>query len=65
VQLDRALGNTLLREEGGYLEPLISLELNHLTEFVVVDESAVASEFLGEHRHIAHSTIRVVKYVPS
>lgn len=46
VQLDCALGDTLLREECGHLEPLISLKLDHLPEFVVIDESAVAGEFL-------------------
>ena len=46
MQLDRALGNTLLREECGYFEPLISLELDYLTEFVIVDKSTVASKFL-------------------
>jgi hypothetical protein len=47
VQLDRALGDTFLREECRYLEPLISLELDYLTKFVVVNKSAVASKFLA------------------
>jgi hypothetical protein len=46
MELDRGLGNTLLREECGYLSPLVTLELDDLTHLLVVDEGAVASELL-------------------
>jgi hypothetical protein len=46
VQLDGGLGDPFLREEVGDLEPLITLKLNDLTHLLVVDESAVAGEFL-------------------
>ena len=47
MELDRGLGNTLLREESGYLGPLVTLELDHLAHLLVVDEGAVASELLA------------------
>jgi len=48
MQLDGTLGDAFLDEECGDLEPLISLELNHLSKLFVVDECAVTSEFLLE-----------------
>ena len=59
VQLDRALGNTLLCEECGYFEPLISLELDYLTEFIVVNESAIASKFLGACQTSRYATMKI------
>jgi hypothetical protein len=47
MELDRGLGNTLLREECGYLSPLVTLELDYLAHLLVVDEGAVASELLA------------------
>ena len=58
VQLDRALGDTLLCQERGYFEPLISLELDYLTKFVIVDKSTVASKFLPTDQKI-----RIICYV--
>ena len=46
VQLDGVLRNTLFDEEGGYLGPLVTLKLDHLTELLVFNEGAVAGEFL-------------------
>ena len=47
MELDRGLGNTLLREERGYLCPLVTLELDDLAHLLVVNEGAVTSELLG------------------
>lgn len=46
VNFDRALGNALFNQEVENLGTLISLELDNLSCFFVVYESAVASEFL-------------------
>jgi hypothetical protein len=46
MKLDRGLGDTLFYEERGYLGPLVTLELDDLTHLVIVDKSAIASEFL-------------------
>ena len=46
MELDRGPGNTLFREECGYLGPLVTLELDDLTHLLVVDEGAIASELL-------------------
>jgi hypothetical protein len=46
VQLDRVLRDTFLRQEVGYLETLITLQLDDFTGFLVVDKGAVAGEFL-------------------
>jgi len=46
VQLDGVLRDALLREELDNLEPLITLKLDDLTHFLVVNECAVASKFL-------------------
>ena len=59
VQLDRALGNTLLCEECGYFEPLVSLELDYLTEFIIVNKSAIASKFLTVCQTSRYATIKM------
>jgi hypothetical protein len=46
VKLDRRLGDALLGEEAGDLEPLIALELDDLAELFVVDKSTVACKIL-------------------
>jgi hypothetical protein len=46
MQFDSALGDPFLCEEVGYLESLITLELNDLAHLFIVDEGAVAGEFL-------------------
>jgi len=49
VDLDLVLGsNTLLDDESGDLLTLITLELDDLTEILVVNNSAVACELLFE-----------------
>ena len=47
MELDRGLGNTLLREERGYLCPLVTLKLDDLAHLLVVNEGAVTSELLA------------------
>jgi hypothetical protein len=49
VQLDGVLRNALLREEFDNLEPLITLQLDDLTHFLVIDECTVTSKLLGEN----------------
>ena len=46
VEFDRGLGDALVGQEIGYLEPLIALELNDLAKFFVVDKSTVACKIL-------------------
>ena len=46
MNLDRVLGNALLDEECGDLQPLITLELDDLASLLIIDEGSVASEFL-------------------
>ena len=46
VNLDSRLRDPFLGEEIRYLESLITLELDDLTHLLVVDEGAVAGEFL-------------------
>jgi hypothetical protein len=48
VQLNGVLRNALLREEFDNLKPLITLQLDDLTHFLVVDKGAVASKLLCE-----------------
>jgi hypothetical protein len=48
VDLDHSLGKAFFNEERGDLEPLISLKLDNLAKFFVVDYGAVASKFLRE-----------------
>lgn len=48
MQLDGVLRNALLREEFDNLEPLITLQLDDLTHFLVVDECTVTSKLLCE-----------------
>lgn len=48
VQLDGVLRNAFLREELDNLKPLITLQLDDLTHFLVVDECAVTSKLLCE-----------------
>ena len=47
MQLDGSLGDPFLGQEVRDLETLIALKLKDLTHFVVIDESAIACEFLG------------------
>jgi len=46
VEFDRGLGDALVSQEVGYLEPLIALELNDLAKFFVVNKSTVACKIL-------------------
>ena len=46
MHLDGGFLQTILDEEGGDLGTLISLELDDLAHFLIVDKSTVASEFL-------------------
>ena len=46
MHLDGGLLQTIVDEEGGDLGTLISLELDDLAHFLIVDKSTVASEFL-------------------
>ena len=46
MNLDRVLGDALLNEECGDLQPLITLELDDLAGLLIINESTVASEFL-------------------
>jgi len=48
MHLDGGLLQAILDEEGGDLGTLVSLELDDLAHFLIVDKSAVASEFLLE-----------------
>jgi len=48
VQLDGGLRDTLFREEGGYLETLITLKLDDLTHLLVFNEGTIAGKFLLE-----------------
>jgi hypothetical protein len=48
VQLDSVLRDTLVREELDNLKSLITLKLDDLTHFLVVNECAVASKLLRE-----------------
>ena len=48
MHLDGGFLQTILNEEGGDLGTLISLELDDLAHFLIVDKSAVASEFLSK-----------------
>lgn len=48
VYLYGGLGDALLSEELRNLHTLITLELDDLTGLLILDESAVASKFLGE-----------------
>lgn len=47
MQLDVSLRDSLFRKEVGDLDSLITLKLDDLTHLLVVNESAVASKFLG------------------
>ncbi len=47
VNLDLRLRETFLRKEGRYLEALVTLKLDNLTESFVFDDGSVASEFLN------------------
>ena len=47
MHLDGGFFQTILDEEGGDLGTLVSLELDDLSHFLIVDKSAVASEFLA------------------
>ena len=57
MHLDGGFLQTILDEEGGDLGTLISLELDDLAHFLIVDKSAVASEFLS--RLIKHIDRRI------
>ena len=46
MHLDGGFLQTILDEEVGDLGTLVSLELNDLAHFLIVDKSTVASEFL-------------------
>jgi hypothetical protein len=48
VHLDGGFLQTILDKEGGDLGTLISLELDDLAHFLIVDKSAVASKFLSK-----------------
>lgn len=48
VHLDGGPGDTFFSKEGEYLGPLITLELDDLAHLFVLDEGAVAGEFLLE-----------------
>jgi len=48
VHFNGVLGDTLLREEVGYLETLITLQLNDFARLLIIDEGTVASKFLLE-----------------
>lgn len=50
VNFDDLLLDALFYEEFGYLDPLISLELNDLAKLFVCDERSVASKFLMKQR---------------
>lgn len=47
MHLDGGFLQAIVDEEGGDLGTLISLELDDLAHFLIVDKSAVASEFLS------------------
>ena len=46
MHLDGGFLQAILDEEGGDLGTLVSLELDNLAHFLIIDKSAVASEFL-------------------
>lgn len=46
VQLDGVLRDSFFCQEVGDLYPLITLQLDDLTHLLVVDEGAIAGEFL-------------------
>lgn len=48
MNLDRILRHAFFDEEVGYLDTLITLELDDLTGLLILNERAVASEFLLE-----------------
>lgn len=48
MQLDAALGDTLLGQEVLNLDPLVTLELDDLASLLIFDEGTVASEFLSD-----------------
>jgi len=48
VQLDSGPVDSLLRKERGYLNTLVTLELDHLAHLFVFDEGTVASKLLLE-----------------
>ena len=48
VDLDRILRNAFFDKESRYLQPLVTLKLNDLAGFFIINESTVASEFLME-----------------
>jgi len=48
VNLDGVLGDAFFDEEVGYLETLITLELDDLTGLLIINEGAVTSKFLLE-----------------
>lgn len=52
VQLDGVLRNSLFGEEGGDLEPMVTLQLDDLSHLFVLDERPVTGKFLdiSEHR---------------
>jgi hypothetical protein len=52
VHFDDVPRDTLLSEEGGYFDPLITLQLDNLTHLLVVNEGAVTGEFL--RRNVSH-----------
>ena len=56
MNLDRVLGNALLDEECGDLQPLITLELDDLAGLLIINESTVAGKFLWCRTTISHSS---------
>jgi hypothetical protein len=54
VHLDSRFFDAILDEESGNLATLVSLELNDLTQFLVVNKSAVAGKFLCADVRVCH-----------
>lgn len=57
VHLDGGPGDTFFSKEGEYLGPLITLELDDLAHLFVLDEGAVAGEFLKRVSWVFSMTI--------
>lgn len=51
VDLDETLRETLLGQECGYLETLIALQLNNLSELFVFDQGAVTRKLLRKEKY--------------
>lgn len=50
VQLDGVLRYSLFGEEGGDLEPMVTLELDDLSHLFVLDERTITGKFLDKSK---------------